>query len=137
MGLSGTSRLRVRYAETDQMGIVYHANYLIWFEVGRTELFREINLPYTRFEEQGFSLAVIEANCRYRKPARYDDDIKIVTTIDKVTTRSVTFSYLVYRDETLLAQGKTVHLFINKEGRHTDIRDTDLWRQLQMIISNN
>ncbi|MGC7873091.1 acyl-CoA thioesterase [Desulfosporosinus sp. SYSU MS00001] len=137
MGLSGKSRLRVRYAETDQMGIVYHANYLIWFEVGRSEFFRDLNLPYTKFEEQGFSLAVIEANCRYRKPAHYDDELEIITTIEKITSRSVTFLYEIYRDNTLLAQGKTAHLFINKEGRHTDIRNTELWTQIQLLVKKN
>lgn len=135
MGLAGKSRLRVRYAETDQMGIVYHSNYLIWFEVGRSELFREINLPYTRFEEQGLALAVIEASCRYRKPAHYDDELEIVTEIAEMTSRSVTFSYQIYREGALLAQGKTRHLFINKEGHHTDIRDTDLWSDLQLILN--
>ncbi|MDQ7092711.1 thioesterase family protein [Desulfosporosinus sp. PR] len=135
MELKGKTRLRVRYAETDQMGIVYHSNYLIWFEVGRTELFREIGLPYTRFEEQGLGLAVIEASCRYRKPARYDDELEIVTEIEKITTRSVAFSYQILRAGSLLAQGKTVHLFINKQGHHADIRDTGLWSELQLFAN--
>ncbi|WP_407308897.1 acyl-CoA thioesterase [Desulfosporosinus sp. SB140] len=135
MGLRGKTQLRVRYAETDQMGIVYHSNYLIWFEVGRSELFREIDLPYTRFEEQGFGLAVIEASCRYRKPARYDDELEIITEIEKITSRSVSFSYQVFREGFLLAQGKTAHLFINREGHHADIRDTVLWAQLQLIVN--
>ena len=81
MGLFSTTNLRVRYAETDQMGIVYHSNYLIWFEVGRSELFRELDLPYTKFEEQGLGLAVVEASCRYRKPTHYDDNLTIFTDI--------------------------------------------------------
>jgi acyl-CoA thioester hydrolase len=137
MGLVGKSQLRVRYAETDKMGIVYHSNYLIWFEVGRSELFREIDLPYTRFEEQGLALAVVEASCRYRSPAHYDDELEVVTVIEKLTTRSVTFSYQIFRQGKVLAEGKTVHLFINKEGRHTDIRNTELWTRLQIIVNNN
>ncbi|TGE31270.1 thioesterase family protein [Desulfosporosinus sp. Sb-LF] len=136
MGLSSKTRLRVRYAETDQMGIVYHSNYLIWFEVGRSELFREIGLPYTKFEEQGLGLAVVEASCRYRKPTHYDDELVIVTEIDKISSRSVSFSYLVYRDETLLAEGKTVHVFINKEGRMADVHRYPIWSLLQPVSSD-
>ena len=82
MGLSSKIHLRVRYSETDKMGIVYHANYLVWFEVGRSELFRELDLPYTLLEEQGLGLAVIEASCRYRKPSHYDEDLVIITELD-------------------------------------------------------
>lgn len=134
MGLSSKTSFRVRYSETDQMGIVYHANYLVWFEVGRSELFRELNLPYTQFEEQGLGLAVIEANCRYRKPSRYDDELVIITEIDHMSSRSARFSYRVYREETLLAEGKTVHVFINKEGRPADVRRYAIWPFLQPIL---
>jgi acyl-CoA thioester hydrolase len=137
MGLVGKCQLRVRYAETDKMGIVYHSNYLIWFEVGRSELFREIDLPYTSFEEQGLALAVVEASCRYRSSAHYDDELEVVTVLEKLTTRSVTFSYQILRQGKVLAEGKTVHLFINKAGRHTDIRNTELWARLQIIVNNN
>ena len=134
MGLSSRTSLRVRYAETDQMGIVYHSNYLIWSEVGRSELFRDLNLPYTEFEKQGLGLAVVEVNCRYRKPTHYDDELVIVTEIDNMTSRSITFSYLVYREETLLAEGKTVHVFINEEGRPADVRKYAIWQRLQPIL---
>jgi len=137
VGLSSKTRLRVRYSETDQMGIVYHANYLVWFEVGRSELFRELDLPYTQFEEQGLSLAVVEASCRYRKPSHYDDDLVIVTELDKITSRTASFSYLVYREETLLAEGRTVHVFINKEGRPTDVRKYEIWSGLQPIFEKH
>lgn len=126
------TRLRVRYAETDQMGIVYHSNYLIWFEVGRTELFREINLPYTKFEEVGLGLAVIEASCRYRLPARYDDEV-IVSTSVNISSRKVTFNYQVYRESTLLAEGKTIHVFVNKQGRAVDARSHPLWQRINTI----
>ena len=126
------TRLRVRYAETDQMGIVYHTNYLICFEVGRTELFREINLPYTKFEEVGLGLAVIEASCRYRLPARYDDEV-IVSTSVNISSRKVTFNYQVYRESTLLAEGKTIHVFVNKQGRAVDARSHPLWQRINTI----
>lgn len=136
MEFSSKSRVRVRYSETDQMGIVYHANYLVWFEVGRSELFRELDLPYTQFEEQGLGLAVIEASCRYRKPSRYDDDLVIITELDHISSRSARFSYQVYREETLLADGKTVHVFLNKEGRLADVRRFAIWNRLQTVIEN-
>jgi len=132
--LSSKTHVRVRYSETDQMGIVYHANYFVWFEVGRSELFRELDLPYTQFEEQGLGLAVIEASCRYRKPSRYDDDLVIVTELDKISSRSANFSYQVYREEILLAEGKTVHVFINKEGRPADVRKFEIWSRLLPIL---
>lgn len=130
MSISAETKLRVRYAETDQMGIVYHSNYLIWFEVGRTELFRDIDLPYTVFEDQGLGLAVIEATCRYRRPARYDDDLLIITQIDEFSSRRVVFSYQVRKDDHLLTEGKTVHMFINKEGRVVDARNYPVWEQV-------
>ncbi|MGI6119484.1 MAG: acyl-CoA thioesterase [Desulfosporosinus sp.] len=134
MGLSSKTRLRVRYSETDQMGIVYHANYLVWFEVGRSELFRELGLPYTILEELGLGLTVIEASCRYRKPAHYDDELVVVTRIDHLSSRSARFYYQVYREETLLAEGKTVHIFVNSEGIHTNVRRYPIWSRIQEII---
>lgn len=135
MGLFSTTNLRVRYAETDQMGIVYHSNYLIWFEVGRSELFRELDLPYTKFEEQGLALAVVEASCRYRKPTHYDDNLTILTEIEEMTSKKITFSYRVFREKVLLAEGKTIHVFINKEGRSTDVRNYSIWEQLQPVLA--
>jgi len=137
VGLSSTTRLRVRYAETDKMGIVYHANYLVWFEVGRSDLFRELHLPYTEFEEQGLGLAVIEASCRYRKPAHYDDELVIITEVDHMSSRSARFCYHVYREDILLAEGKTVHAFINVEGRSADARRYAIWNKLKEIIENH
>lgn len=134
MGLSAKTNLRVRYAETDQMGIVYHANYIVWFEVGRSALFRELNLPYTELEKQGVGLAVIEANCRYRKPAHYDDEITIMTEIIKMSARGITFSYGIFREETLLAEGKTVHVFVDKTGKLTNVKNYEVWQQLQPIL---
>lgn len=134
MGLSSKTQLRVRFSETDQMGIVYHSNYLIWFEVGRSELFRELDLPFTQIVEQGIGLAVIEASCRYRKPSCYDDKLEIITTLEHMSSRSVRFIYHIYRDETLLAEGKTVHVFINKDGHRADIRRFAIWTRLQTII---
>ena len=135
MTLSGQSCVRVRYAETDQMGIVYHSNYLVWFEVGRTELFRELGLPYSLFEEQGLGLAVVEATCRYRQPAKYDDELIITTTLVEMSSRKVVFSYEVSKSKKVLAEGRTIHLFINKEGRVADARHYPIWAQAQALLS--
>jgi acyl-CoA thioester hydrolase len=95
----GIVRFKVRYSETDQMGIVYHPNYLVWCEIGRTELMRELGCSYADVERNGTLLAVAEASIRYGRAARYDDCIRVVTRIDAVQSRVVTFSYRVLRDE--------------------------------------
>jgi acyl-CoA thioester hydrolase len=113
------SRLRVRYAETDQMGIVYYANYLVWFEVGRTDLLRESGWSYREMEADGFSLPVVEATCEYRQPARYDDELEVRTTGALMSPVRVRFEYQVVRssDAATLAQGHTVHASLDRDGR--------------------
>jgi acyl-CoA thioester hydrolase len=112
------SRLRVRYAETDQMGMAYYANYLIWMEVGRSDFCRHCGFSYADLEreEQAF-LTVAEANCRYLAPARYDDEIVVETELSRVKTRVVEFAYRIRRGEALLAEGRTVHVVIGSDGR--------------------
>jgi acyl-CoA thioester hydrolase len=90
---------RVRYAETDQMGVVYHSNYLIWCEIGRTDFLRELGASYAELERQGLRLAVTEAQLRYHAPARYDDLIRIETWIERAQSRAITFCYEIFRDE--------------------------------------
>ncbi len=113
------SKVRVRYAETDKMGVVYHANYLVWFEVGRTDLLRHHGWTYRDMEADGFGLPVIEAHCCYRRPARYDDDLDIRTTGRLISAVRLRFDYSVVRaaDETLLAEGYTVHASLDPQGR--------------------
>ena len=115
------TRLRVRYAETDQMGVVYHANYLIWMEVGRVELVRSRGFAYKTLEDEGLYLSVIEANCRYLFPARYDQEVIVETTVNKSSLRGVEFGYriLSVEPERLLAEGFTKHLWLNREMRPT------------------
>jgi acyl-CoA thioester hydrolase len=112
------SRFRVRYAETDQMGMVYYANYLIWMEVGRTDFCRECGFSYRDMEreEQSF-LTVAEATCRYLAPARYDDEILVETELARVRSRVMEFSYRIRRGTTLLAEGRTIHVVIGTDGR--------------------
>ncbi|HYR86678.1 MAG TPA: thioesterase family protein [Terriglobia bacterium] len=112
------SKLRVRYAETDQMGMVYYANYLIWMEVGRSDFCRERGFSYRDMErdEQAY-LAVAEVTCRYIAPARYEDEIVVETEMIRLNRRVVEFSYKIKTGPTLLAEGRTVHVVIGAEGR--------------------
>jgi acyl-CoA thioester hydrolase len=107
------TRLRVRYAETDQMGVVYHANYFVWFEVGRVELLRQLGFSYRDMEQndQCF-IAVVDARCRYKAPARYDDEIVVRTRLKNVRESLVHFGYELLRagDGVLLAEGETTHI---------------------------
>jgi acyl-CoA thioester hydrolase len=114
----GEARVRVRYAETDQMGVVYHANYLVWFEVGRVELIRQMGLDYKAMErEEQCGIAVVEVNCRYKAPARYDDELIVRTTIAGVRGSVVRFRYEVIRavDEVVLCEGTTTHVVVGRE----------------------
>jgi len=112
-----TTEIRVRYAETDQMGIVYYANYLVWFEIGRVELLRSLGLAYSQLEiDHQCILPVIEASCRYRAPARYDDEIQIETRPALLRGPVLKFAYRIWRkasegeERKLLAEGETVHV---------------------------
>lgn len=107
------TEIRVRYAETDKMGIVHHSNYLVWFELGRSEFCRARGFSYKEMEEKDNALMVVaEVYCRYKSPAHYDDSIKIRTKVGEVRSRSVRFIYEVYRpsDQVLLCEGETLHL---------------------------
>lgn len=114
------TRVRVRYAETDQAGVVYHSNYLVWFEVGRVELCRDYGFNYRDMEKEADAyLPVIEARVRYRAPAKYDDELVIRSKVTKMQSRSIRFAYEVRRvgDEMLLAEGETHHIVMGKDGR--------------------
>jgi acyl-CoA thioester hydrolase len=112
--------VRVRYAETDQMGVVYHANFLVWFEVGRVELMRALGIEYKRMEaDDDCHIVVAEVNCRYHHPARYDEVLRIRTRIAESRNRIVKFSYEVFRDSDgqLLATGGSTHVICASNGR--------------------
>jgi acyl-CoA thioester hydrolase len=112
--------LRVRYAETDQMGVVYHANYLIWFEIGRVELMRALGFEYKLMEtEDDCFIVVAEATCRYHHPARYDELLRVRTRILRAGNRVVKYSYQLLRDadDVLLATGATTHVICGKDGK--------------------
>jgi acyl-CoA thioester hydrolase len=111
--------VRVRYAETDQMGVVYYANYLVWFEVGRTDLLRQNGWSYREMEADGYSLPVIDVQCAYKAPAKYDDEIEVRTTGEMVSPVRMQFNYEVVRaaDHGVLAVGSTVHATLDRAGK--------------------
>lgn len=112
------TRVRVRYAETDQMGVVYHANYLVWFEVGRVEFIRQLGLDYKSMEQDdGCGIAVVQVEARYRAPARYDDELVIETRLLAARGPVVRFGYRVLRanDEMLLCEGESGHVVVGKD----------------------
>jgi acyl-CoA thioester hydrolase len=118
--------LRVRYAETDQMGVVYHANYMVWFEIGRTDFCRQHGFAYREMEEQdGRYIVVAEARCRYKAPAHYDDEILVRTCLKQIRRRVLVFAYEIYRQATdeLLAEGETVHVITDRDGRPCALPD--------------
>lgn len=116
---SSTSTVRVRYAETDKMGVVYYANYLVWFEVARTDWLRETGWTYRSMEQDGIGLPVIEAHCEYKSSARYDDEMQIQTTARLVSPVRLAFDYTVVRagDAAIVASGYTVHASVDPAGR--------------------
>lgn len=109
--------IRTRYSETDQMGVIYHANYFNWFEIGRTAFFRELGMTYKSLEAQKVLLPVIDARCKYIVAAEYDEEILIKIKLTKLRGVKIKFEYEVYRnkDEELLAEGYTLHAFVDKD----------------------
>ncbi|MDZ7361638.1 MAG: acyl-CoA thioesterase [candidate division KSB1 bacterium] len=116
--LVNTTYVRVRYADTDKMGITYYSKYLEWFEVGRTEMLRDIGFPYTQLEKEGIGLPVIEAYCRYHRAARYDQLLRIVSTVKTLPRVTIRIEYKIYNEQQeLLVDGYTTHPFIGKAGK--------------------
>jgi len=122
--ISSESRVRVRYAETDQMGVVYHANYLVWFEVGRVDFIRHLGMDYRSMEEQeGALIAVVEVTARYKAPARYDDELIVKTTLAGFRGSIVRFRYAIIRvaDDLLLCEGETVHIVVGRDMKRREM----------------
>src|SRR3954452_15663838 len=132
-GTAHTVEFRVRYAETDQMQVVYHSNYLIWCEIGRTEFIRALGTPYAELERQNVALAVVEANLRFHSAARYDNLIRVTTTISDVRSRTLTFEYVITNAETgerfVTASTKLVSL--TRDSRLTTLPDS-----LRQMLTN-
>jgi acyl-CoA thioester hydrolase len=117
-GVVSESRLRVRYAETDQMGVVYHANHFIWFEIGRVDLMRQLGFSYRDLErDHGCFIPVVDARCRYKAPARYDDEIIVRTHLRNVRESVIHFGYELVRADNneLLAEGETMHMILDSK----------------------
>lgn len=125
MPRSSTAEFRVRYAETDQMGVVHHSRYLPWCEIGRTEFIRGLGKSYAELEASGVLLAIAECSLRYHAPARYDDLVRVVTTLAEVRSRGVTFDYVITRAESgeRLATARTVLVSIDRAGRPIRLPD--------------
>jgi len=115
--LSGEIAIRVRYAETDRMGLLHHANYLVYFEQGRTELLRSQGIAYRDLEDQGFLLVLTRVQVRYRSPARYDDLLTLRTTLVRTTLVKIEHRYEVLRDGILVAEGETTLGCVDREGK--------------------
>jgi acyl-CoA thioester hydrolase len=105
---------RVRFQETDKMGVVYHANYFVWFDMGRTEFLRSLESDYRKLENDGIWFPVIEVGCKYKSPAKFDDIVTIETYIEELTRVKIKFRYKVYREEELLVEGFTVQGITNE-----------------------
>jgi acyl-CoA thioester hydrolase len=118
------ARVRVRYAETDQMGVVYHANYFVWFEVGRVEFIRQLGMDYKSMEqEENALIAVVEATARYKVPARYDEELLVRTSLSGVRGPIIRFKYAIVRatDQVLLCEGETVHIVVGRDMKTRDM----------------
>lgn len=120
------SQVRVRYAETDQMGVVYHANYLVWFEIGRVDFIRSMGMDYRSMErEDGLGIAVVDVSARYKAPARYDDELRIETRLVAARGAVIKFGYKVIRnsDDVVLCEGETVHVVVDREMKKRSLPD--------------
>lgn len=129
--------VRVRYQETDQMGVAYYGNYFTWFEVGRSELFRSAGLPYTMMEKQGVYLPVTHAECNYKSSCKYDDLVTVVTQIEKLTPVRIQFHYRVLaEDGRVLATGGTTHAFVDGGGKPLSLvkKAPELWGRMQEVV---
>ncbi|MBH53252.1 MAG: acyl-CoA thioester hydrolase [Opitutaceae bacterium] len=109
--------IRVRYAETDAMGFVHHANYLIWFELARIEMLDALDMPYQKMEEQGYLLPVLKAELNYKQAAYFDDRLKVFCYVKEKPKVRIVIEYEVFRGATMLCSGSTEHAFINREGQ--------------------
>jgi acyl-CoA thioester hydrolase len=131
------SRVRVRYAETDQMGVVYHANYLVWFEIGRVDFIRSLGMDYRSMEqEDGLGIAVVDVSARYKHPARYDDELKIETRLAAARGPVIKFHYKVLRDadDVLLCEGETVHVVVDREMKKRPLPEKYASRFASVLI---
>ncbi|WP_130807683.1 acyl-CoA thioesterase [Senegalia massiliensis] len=136
--MKNKTTIRARYSETDQMGVIYHANYFNWFEIGRTSFFRNLGYDYKKLENEGVLLPVIDVGCKYIVSAKYDDEIIIETYIEKLKGVKIKYKYNIIRkrDNLLLAEGYTLHAFVNKDLKPINFKKkyNELWNKLNEAI---
>lgn len=134
---TSTTRIKVRYAETDKMGIAYHSNYYIWFEVARGDFIKKLDITYNEMEKMGILMPLVETYCKYSRPAKYDDDLIVETSIGKLTPVKIIFNYKVINEITgkSVAQGKTTQAFVNRDFKIINLqkKHNDLWNRLQLL----
>lgn len=120
------TRFTARYSETDQMGIVHHSNYAVWFEAGRTDFLKHVGFAYTSIEARGVLTPLYEMNCRYKSPARYEDEILVLTSLKSISRVRLCFTYQVYNAQTsnILAEGETMHAWTDKSLRPVNAEKT-------------
>lgn len=129
------SRVRVRYKETDAMGIAHHSNYIVWFEIGRTDFCRETGIPYAEIERRGYVLVVGEIRCRYMTPFRYDEEVVIRTSVGALGSRAIEFTYELFSvDEELRATGSSWHIWLDLETRKPVRADQEVRRAFERFI---
>ena len=130
------SRTRVRYKDTDQMGIAHHANYIVWFEIGRTDLCRATGFPYAEIEGRGFLLVVTEVTCRFKIPYRYDEEVLIRTSVSEAASRSISFGYelLNAAGDVVHATGSSSHLWVDRESRKPVRADAEVMKAFARFI---
>ncbi len=135
-GVAVSQLFRVRYAETDAMGIVHHSSYIVWLEMGRTEFMRHFGFTYRQLEEMGVVMPVLEVNIRYRRPAYYDDELSVTTWLEELSRTKIKLAYRVERpsDGTLLTEATTLHTFTGSDGRPIRItHHPEAWSRLQAM----
>ena len=128
------TRTRVRYKETDQMGIAHHSNYVVWFEIGRTDLCRATGFPYAEIEARGFILVVTEIHVRYRSAFRYDEEVLIRTSVAKAGSRIIEFAYELYGGDELRATGSSSHMWLDRETRRPARADGEVMKAFAPFI---
>jgi len=126
MSFESTTSIRVRYAETDAMGIVHHSVYPIWMELGRSDFLRELGQSYSEWEAQGVMMSVAELQVKFRAPARYDQLVEVRTRLLEANRRKITFGYEIFREGTRLVEGRTVHVVTGPDGRARILPDAML-----------
>ena len=133
------TKIKVRYVETDQMGIVHHSNYYAWFEVGRGEYITEIGMTYSEMEENNIMIPVVESSCKYIEGAKYDDILIIQTFMQSLNGAKVIFNYNVVREEDgkIIAKGSTTHAFVNEKFRVVNLKkaNKEMWSRLEKLFS--